>query len=69
MWLVKLATRNWMTRTATVLGFSILSIYGAVLLFPKMEYLPQGNRNLIINILIRVFLLTKEKPLASISIK
>jgi HAE1 family hydrophobic/amphiphilic exporter-1 len=52
MWLVKLATRNWMTRTATVLGFSILSIYGAVLLFPKMEYLPQGNRNLIINILI-----------------
>jgi HAE1 family hydrophobic/amphiphilic exporter-1 len=41
-----------MTRTATVLGFSILSICGAVLLFPKMEYLPQGNRNLIINILI-----------------
>jgi HAE1 family hydrophobic/amphiphilic exporter-1 len=52
MWLVKLATGNWMTRTATVLGFSILSICGAVLLFPKMEYLPQGNRNLIINILI-----------------
>ena len=52
MWLVKLATRNWMTRTATVLCFSILSILGAVLLFPKMEYLPQGNRNLIINILI-----------------
>ena len=52
MWLVKLATRNWMTRTATVLCFSILSIVGAVLLFPKMEYLPQGNRNLIINILI-----------------
>jgi HAE1 family hydrophobic/amphiphilic exporter-1 len=52
MWLVILATRNWMTRTATVLCFSILSIYGAVLLFPKMEYLPQGNRNLIINILI-----------------
>ncbi len=52
MWLVKLATRNWMTRTATVLCFSILSIYGSVLLFPKMEYLPQGNRNLIINILI-----------------
>jgi hydrophobic/amphiphilic exporter-1 (mainly G- bacteria), HAE1 family len=52
MWLVKLATRNFMTRTATVLCFSILSIYGAVLLFPKMEYLPQGNRNLILNILI-----------------
>jgi HAE1 family hydrophobic/amphiphilic exporter-1 len=52
MWLVKLATRNWMTRTATVLCFSLVSIIGAVLLFPKMEYLPQGNRNLIINILI-----------------
>ena len=52
MWLVKLATRNWVTRTATVLCFSLVSIIGAVLLFPKMEYLPQGNRNLIINILI-----------------
>jgi len=52
MWLVKLATGNWMTRAATVLCFSLLSIVGAVLLFPKMEYLPQGNRNLIINILI-----------------
>ncbi len=52
MWLVKLATRNWMTRSATVLFFSTVSICGAVLLLPKMEYLPQGNRNLIINILI-----------------
>ena len=52
MWLVKLATRNWMTRMATVLCFSIFSIYGAILLMPKMEYLPQGNRNLVINILI-----------------
>jgi HAE1 family hydrophobic/amphiphilic exporter-1 len=52
MWLVKLATRNWLSRTGAVLCFSILSVYGAGLLFPKMEYLPQGNRNLIINILI-----------------
>ncbi len=52
MWLVKLATRNWMTRISTVLCFSILSIYSAILLMPKMEYLPQGNRNLVINILI-----------------
>ena len=44
MWLVKLATKNWMTRTATVLCFSILSIYGAVLLFPKMEYLISGKK-------------------------
>jgi len=52
MWLVKLATRNWMTRISTVLCFSSLSIYSAILLMPKMEYLPQGNRNLVINILI-----------------
>jgi len=52
MWLVELVTRNWMTRTATVLFLSVFSIYGASLLMPKVEYLPQGNRNLIINILI-----------------
>ena len=52
MWLVRIATRNWMTRAATVLSLMLLSIYGANLLMPKMEYLPQGNRNLIINILI-----------------
>jgi len=52
MGLVRLVTKNWMTRAATVLGLSILSIYGANLLMPKMEYLPQGNRNFILNILI-----------------
>jgi HAE1 family hydrophobic/amphiphilic exporter-1 len=52
MRLVRLITKNWMTRAATVLGLSVLSIYGANLLMPKMEYLPQGNRNFIINILI-----------------
>ncbi|MEE4263292.1 MAG: efflux RND transporter permease subunit, partial [Desulfobacteraceae bacterium] len=52
MRLVRLVTKNWMTRAATVLGLSILSIYSANLLMPKMEYLPQGNRNFIINILI-----------------
>jgi HAE1 family hydrophobic/amphiphilic exporter-1 len=52
MWLVRLVTKNWMTRAATVLSLSILSIYGANLLLPKMEYLPQGNRNFILNILI-----------------
>jgi HAE1 family hydrophobic/amphiphilic exporter-1 len=35
-----------------VICLSILSFYGAWALLPKMEYLPQGNRNLIINILI-----------------
>jgi HAE1 family hydrophobic/amphiphilic exporter-1 len=52
MWLVKLATRNWLTQMVTVLSFSTISILAAIFLFPKMEYLPQGNRNLVINILI-----------------
>ena len=52
MGLVKLVTRNWFTRLATVLVLSTISIYAAKLLLPKTEYLPQGNRNLVINILI-----------------
>jgi len=52
MWLVKGVTINWFTRLAAVVCLSILSIYGAWELLPKMEYLPQGNRNLVINILI-----------------
>ncbi len=52
MTLVKRVTRNWMTRTATILVFSTVSIVGAWMLLPKAEYLPQGNRNLVINVLI-----------------
>ena len=52
MWLVGLVTKNWLSRVVTVVCLSSLSIYGAILLLPKAEYLPQGNRNLIINILI-----------------
>jgi len=37
---------------AAVLALSIIAIIGAKLLLPKTEYLPQGNRNLVINILI-----------------
>jgi HAE1 family hydrophobic/amphiphilic exporter-1 len=52
MWLVKLVTINWFTRLAAVLCLCVLSIYGTWELLPKMEYLPQGNRNLVISILI-----------------
>jgi HAE1 family hydrophobic/amphiphilic exporter-1 len=52
MWLVKLATAHWLLRVITVVCFSSISIIGAWYLMPKMEYLPQGNRNLVINILI-----------------
>jgi HAE1 family hydrophobic/amphiphilic exporter-1 len=36
----------------TVICFLTISVVGAILLVPKMEYLPQGNRNLVISILI-----------------
>jgi len=50
--IVSAVTQNWMTRLAVISVLSILAIVSAVLLFPKMEYLPQGNRNLIISLLI-----------------
>jgi len=52
MGLVSLAIRNWLTRLMTIgllITFAITSVW---LLMPKMEYLPQGNRNLVLNILI-----------------
>ncbi len=52
MLLVRLATRNWMTRIATVLLLTTLSVSTTILLVPKMEYLPQGNRNFVFSILI-----------------
>jgi len=52
MALLSLVTRNRATRLATVLGMTFLSVATAWILLPKMEYLPQGNRNLVINILV-----------------
>jgi HAE1 family hydrophobic/amphiphilic exporter-1 len=52
MAVVKGVTRNWITRSATVLVLSTVSILGAWMLLPKAEYLPQGNRNLVLNLLI-----------------
>ena len=52
MGLVKRVTQNWMTQITTVLIFSSVSILGTWMLLPKAEYLPQGNRNLVINLLI-----------------
>jgi len=49
---LRFVTRNWATRLGTVVVLTLLSVATAWLLFPKMEYLPQGNRNLVINILI-----------------
>jgi HAE1 family hydrophobic/amphiphilic exporter-1 len=50
--LLSWAIDNWRTRLITVFGLTALSVLLVVTMFPKMEYLPQGNRNLILNILI-----------------
>jgi hydrophobic/amphiphilic exporter-1 (mainly G- bacteria), HAE1 family len=52
MALVRLVTANWFTRLATILLLTSMAVYTAWSLFPKLEYLPQGNRNMILNILI-----------------
>jgi len=52
MYFVKLSIKNAMTRVLTVVTLIIFSAGSVYLFFPKMEYLPQGNKNLIFNILI-----------------
>lgn len=52
MGLVALALRNRLTQLATVLSLTAFSAIVVFMLWPKMEYLPQGNRNLVISILI-----------------
>jgi HAE1 family hydrophobic/amphiphilic exporter-1 len=52
MGIVRLALRNALTKSVTILLLTTLSVGSAVLFFPKMEYLPQGNRNLVLSILI-----------------
>ncbi|CCO23960.1 efflux RND transporter permease subunit [Maridesulfovibrio hydrothermalis] len=52
MGLLELAIRNWATRISTVVILVAASALIVFSFFPKMEYLPQGNRNLILSILI-----------------
>ncbi|MGB5986366.1 MAG: efflux RND transporter permease subunit [Desulfobacterales bacterium] len=44
--------KNVLTRIATVILLTGASVGIALLLIPKAEYLPQGNRNLILNIML-----------------
>ncbi|MGD9850943.1 MAG: efflux RND transporter permease subunit [Nitrospirales bacterium] len=39
-------------RTVTIVGFTSVALIGSWVLLPKAEYLPQGNRNLVIGILL-----------------
>ena len=43
---------HWTTRLATIVVLVSFAIGSAYTLMPKMEYLPQGNRDLIINVII-----------------
>lgn len=52
MWLSSLSLKNVFTRVLTIILFTGVSILMIVALKPSAEYLPQGNRNLILNILI-----------------
>ena len=61
MGLSDIFTKNIFTRLMTVLFFTSLSISLVMWLLPKAEYLPQGNRNLIMSILIPPPALSVEK--------
>ncbi len=49
---VRLAIKDWRTRIITVVLLTLVSIGVTMLLFPQMEYLPQGNRNIVMSILV-----------------
>lgn len=48
IWSLKTKTNQFVT----IIGMGIASLITIWMLFPKMEYLPQGNQNLVMNILI-----------------
>jgi len=52
MRLLKIAINSWMSRIVTVLALTAISVIMVVTMFPKMEYLPQGNQNFVLSILI-----------------
>jgi HAE1 family hydrophobic/amphiphilic exporter-1 len=52
MKLVHLAINSTASRLITIVLLTAASILSAWILLPKMEYLPQGNRNLVISLLI-----------------
>ncbi len=52
MTLSSICLKNTLTRVATVVIFTSISLGLTYAMMPSAEYLPQGNRNLILNILI-----------------
>jgi len=52
MKLVEWTIHNWLTRLTTLTILISLAVASVWLLTPKMEYLPQGNRNFVLSILV-----------------
>ena len=52
MQVVSLATRNWVTRIGTVSLLILLAGGSVFFLMPQTDYLPQGNRNFVLSILV-----------------
>ena len=52
MSLVTLSLKNMFTKIFTIISLAVFSGGIIFLLFPKVDYLPQGNKNLVFNILI-----------------
>jgi HAE1 family hydrophobic/amphiphilic exporter-1 len=52
MQVVSLATRNWATRIGTVSLLILLAGGSVFFLMPQTDYLPQGNRNFVLSILV-----------------
>jgi len=52
MSIVKVSLKNAFTKLATITLLGVISVGTITALFPKLDYLPQGNKNLIFNILI-----------------
>ncbi len=44
--------KNALTRLICIFSFTLAAVYMAYILLPKAEYLPQGNRNMIMSILV-----------------
>ncbi len=52
MSIVSLSLKNTLTKVITILTLAVFSVGAIYVLFPKLDYLPKGNKNLIFNILI-----------------
>lgn len=52
MGFVNWSLKTTMTKIMTIVTLGVFSVSVIYILFPKMDYLPQGNKNLIFNILI-----------------